>query len=323
MPNRNWNVLVTEDIDRSGIKSLSEIAEVQAANDCSAEETTYANLDSCHAILVRTSNIGRELMENFDDLRVISKHGTGLDNVDVASASEHNVLVCNTPHVNATAVAEHTIALLLSVQKQLLAADKDIRRGDWDRSKHTSHELRGSTLGLFGCGAIGNKVGEAVQSLGIDCIAYDPYIDESELSEEIFLVTEKEKLFGNSDLISIHTPLTPETQHAISTNELSRLPDEGVVVNTSRGGIVEEEALVTALSAGELAGVGLDVFADEPPSSNHPLLEFDTVIATPHIGGSTFEALRQMSIDAANNIRTVYEGKIPDSTVNADEVEII
>lgn len=322
MNNHDWNVLVTEDIDKSGIKLLRDFAEIKSADDYGIMESSYADADSCEAILVRTSEITNETIESLDSLKVISKHGTGLDNIDIASASKHGVFVCNTPHVNASAVAEHTVTLLLAVRKQLLAADQDTRQGKWTRSNHISHELQGDTLGLFGCGAIGNQVGEVVQSLGMECVAYDPYIDESEIFEDIRLVTDKERLFKSADLISIHAPLTHETHHAISTNELSYLPEKGIIINTSRGEIIDEDALVTALDAGELAGAGLDVFAEEPPSSDYPLFEFDTVIATPHIGGSTFEALEQMSIDAADNIRTVYGGDIPDSTVNAEEVEL-
>jgi D-3-phosphoglycerate dehydrogenase len=321
MSNHDWKVLLTEDVDRAGIELLSDIAKITTADDYETKESLYADADQFDAIFVRTSEITKELIDSTDKLKIISKHGTGLDNIDITAASEHGVLVSNTPHINASAVMEHTITLLLAVRKQLLAADKDIRRGKWDRSGHISYELHGDTLGLFGCGAIGSRVGKAVQSLGMECIAYDPYINESELSEEITMVAKKEKLFKAADLISIHTPLTHETHHEISTKELSHLPDKGIVVNTSRGGIIDQDALVAALDAGELAGAGLDVFADEPPSPDDPLLEFDTVIATPHIGGSTVEALRQMSIDAASNIQTVYEGKIPDSAVNPDEVE--
>lgn len=322
MPNSEWTVLLTEKVDEAGVELLSDFAAVRSTNEYETEGSLYADADQFDAILVRTCEITDRLINHAEELKIISKHGTGLDNVDIASASEQEVVVCNTPHVNASAVTEHTLALLLAVRKRLLAADRDVRRGNWTRNGRVSHELRGDTLGLFGCGAIGERVGGAVQSLGMECVAYDPYIDESGLPEEIAMVRTEEQLFETADLVSIHAPLTDETHHTISTNELSLLSDDGVVVNTSRGGIIDKDALVAALGAGELAGAGLDVFADEPPSSDDPLFEFDTVIATPHIGGSTVEALRRMSTDAAANIQTVYEGEIPDSAVNADEVEM-
>lgn len=317
----DWEVLLTEDVDRAGIELLNNIAEVTPADEYESTESLYADANRFDAILVRTTEITKELLDSSDNLKIISKHGTGLDNIDIMAASERNVLICNTPHVNASSVAEHTIALLLAVRKRLLAADKDIRGGKWNRSKYTSHELGGDTLGLFGCGAIGSRVGEIVQSFGMECIAYDPYVGESDISSEITMVTDKVKLFETADAISVHTPLTEETYHAISTNELAYLSEKGIIVNTSRGGIIDQDALATALDTGELAGAGLDVFTNEPPSPDNSLLEFDTVIATPHIGGSTIEALRQLSVEAANNIRTVYEGGIPDATVNADEIE--
>lgn len=320
MTGYDWNVLLTEGIDSAGLESLNDIAEITTASEYEDRASLRADVDRFDAILVRTAEITEELLDAADDLKVISKHGTGLDNVDIESASERDVVVCNTPHVNAPAVAEHTIALLLAVRKQLVAADTDVRRGTWNPNTRITHELRGDTLGLFGCGAIGNRVGEIAQSFGMECIAYDPYIDESGLSAGITMVSD-ETLFELADVISVHAPLTDETHGSISSSELTRLPDEGIVINTSRGEIIDENALVEVLDAGELAGAGLDVFVDEPPSPDNPLLTFDTVIATPHIGGSTVEALRQLSIDAANNIRTVYTGELPETTVNGDEIE--
>lgn len=321
MTEAEWEVLLTESVDSAGLESLKKIADVTQASEYDDAESLRADADRFDSILVRTHPIRRELLEAADDLKVISKHGTGLDNVDIQAASDEGVIVCNTPHVNSSSVAEHTLALLFGVRKQLLSANRDVRQGEWAKEDHVTNLLRGYTLGLFGCGAIGQKVGELVQDLGIQCTAYDPYVDESDLPAGVSLVDDKNALFDQSDMISVHSPLTDETYHAISTNELTRLPEHGIVVNTSRGGVIDEKALAAALDAEEIMGAGLDVFATEPPSSDNPLFEFDTVIATPHIGGSTAEALEELSNRAVENIRTVYEGNLPDTAVNVDEVK--
>lgn len=321
MSGSEWEVLLTESIDSTGLESLTSIADVTRISEYEDSESLRADADRFDAVLVRTHPVDQELLENAENLKVVSKHGTGLDNVDIQTASDEGVLVCNTPHVNSSSVAEHTLALLLGVRKRLLAADRDVRQGEWEKEDHITNLLRGHTLGLFGCGAIGREVGELVQHLGMDCIGYDPYVDESELPADMSMVDDKNALFDRSDAVSVHTPLTDETYHAISTNELTRLPEHGIVVNTSRGGVIDEKALAAALGADEIMGAGLDVFATEPPSSDNPLFEFETVIATPHIGGSTAEALEELSVRAAENIRTVYDGDVPETTVNANDVK--
>lgn len=320
MSNQKWEVLLTESVDSAGLESLENIADITSASEYDDAESLRADAHRFDSVLVRTHSITREFLEAADNLKVISKHGTGLDNVDIDAASKEGVLLCNTPHVNATSVAEHTLALLFGVRKQLCSADRDVRRGEWAKGDHTTNLLRGYTLGLFGCGAIGREVGELVQDLGMECIGYDPYVDELELPPGLSMVEDKNALFDRSDMISVHTPLTDETYHAISTNELTRLPENGVIVNTSRGRVIDENALAGALDAGEILGAGLDVFATEPPSPDNPLFELDSVIATPHIGGATAKALEELSTRAAQNIRTVYEGNVPDTTVNADEI---
>jgi D-3-phosphoglycerate dehydrogenase len=254
-------------------------------------------------------------------LKVIAKHGTGLDNVDIEAASEHGVVVCNTPGVNSRSVAEHAIALQFGVQRNLAAADRHVRDGGWDRSAYTGHELRGDTLGLMGFGAIAQETATIAQGIGQDVVVYDPYVPADDIPEGIDRIDDLTELFARSDTVSVHVPLVEGTRHAVSTAQLEALGDEGVLINTSRGGIVDEAALFEALDSDLIAAAGLDNFEQEPPEADNPLLDRDDVLLTPHVGGVTFNALERMSRAAAANVRTVYEGSLPESTANREALD--
>jgi len=320
MTERPWRVLIPESVDDAGPELLAEFAEVVGPGAHSDDAARRAEIETFDAIVVRTFTVGHELLDRADRLQVISKHGAGLDNVDIDAATERGVVVCNTPDVNAPSVAEHALALLLSVRKRLRVADRDVRAGVWDRAKYTAPELAGDTLGLFGCGSIGSEVAERARAFGMDVLTHDPYLTPETTPEGVELVDSKPELFDRADAVSVHTPLTEETREAVGADELGRL-DGGIVLNAARGGIVDEDALVDALSTGSVAGAGLDVFESEPPATDHPVFEFENVIATPHVAGSTVEAMERMSVGAAENIRTVYEGGLPGTTVNADGLD--
>jgi D-3-phosphoglycerate dehydrogenase len=195
------------------------------------------------------------------------------------------------------------------------------RDGEWDRPRWISDEVAGKTVGLFGCGDIGQVLAELVAGLGLDVLGYDPYLDEDDLPDVITKVEETSTLFERSDAISIHSPLTDETNHAISTDELQALGPEGILINTARGPIVDESALVTALRDDVIFGAGIDVFEDEPPADDNELFDLHNVILSQHIGGVTSEAMRRMSTGAAECVRERYQGRLPDTTVNADELD--
>jgi D-3-phosphoglycerate dehydrogenase len=273
------------------------------------------------AIVVRVAELDADVIERADRLKVIAKHGAGLDNVDVDAASRRGIVVCNTPGANARSVAEHAVALLFGVRRKLRTADRHVRDGGWDRSAFVGRELTGDTLGLFGFGAIARETADLARGMGQTVLTYDPYVSDDDVPARVERVTERDDLFARSDAVSVHAPLTPETRGAVSTAELTALGEDGVLVNTSRGAIVDEAALVAALDEGRLGGAGFDTFAAEPPGPDHPLYARDDVLLTPHVGGVTEEALARMSRRAAANVRTVYEGSLPDSTVNRTALE--
>jgi D-3-phosphoglycerate dehydrogenase len=316
-----WNVLVPEQIDPSGPESITDFAECTDGDEYDGVADALDDIARYDAVIVRVAPIDEAVIDRADRLKVIAKHGAGLDNVDIEAASDRGIVVCNTPGANARSVAEHAVALLFAVRRNLRTADRHVRAGEWDRSKFTGHELTGDTLGLFGFGAIAREVSDLAHGMGQTVLTYDPYVPDDEVPMRVERVTELSELFARSDAVSIHAPLTPETHHAVSADELAALGEGHVLINTSRGPIVDEAALLDALETGALGGAGLDTFEEEPPGADHPLYGRDDVLLTPHIGGVTDESLARMSQRAAANVRDVYEGELPKSTVNRGAFE--
>jgi D-3-phosphoglycerate dehydrogenase len=312
--------LLLEQIDPSGPESITDFARCTGMDEYDSVADALADIARYDAVIVRVAELDADVIARADRLQVIAKHGAGLDNVDVDAASSRGIVVCNTPGANARSVAEHAVALLFAVRRKLRTADRHVRGGEWDRGRFVGHELTGDTLGLLGFGAIAREASDLAHGMGQTVLTYDPYVPDDEVPMRVKRVTEIPELFARSDAVSVHAPLTPETRHAVSTEELSALGSEGVLVNTSRGPVVDEAALLKALEGGVIAGAGLDTFEEEPPGADHSLYDRDDVVLTPHIGGVTDDALARMSQRAARNVRTVYEGGIPESTVNRDAI---
>ena len=315
-----WDVLLPSTIDPSGPESIADIASFVSYDEYPNREALLEDVDRFHAIIVRVTEISAELVDAATNLEIISKHGAGVDNIDIQSASRRRIVVCNTPGVNARSVAEHAITLILAVRKSILPADEEVRSGGWERHQFLNRELSSDVIGLLGFGSIARETAEVSRGFDMECIAYDPFVADDDTPDHVEKIEAKRELFERADVVSVHTPLTPKTRNAVSADELEALGPEGVIVNTSRGGVVDESALVDALDRGTIAGAGVDVFAEEPPESSHPLFDRQDAVLTPHVGGLTREALERMSRGAAANVRTVYEGNLPDSTVNADEL---
>jgi D-3-phosphoglycerate dehydrogenase len=316
-----WEVLLPPHIDPSGPESIGDFARCTGMDEYDSVDAALDDVGRYDAVVVRVAELDAAVFDRARRLKVVAKHGTGLDNVDVDAASARGIVVCNTPGANARSVAEHATALLFGVRRALRPADSHVRAGNWDRSAFVGRELTGDTLGLFGFGAIAREVADLAQGMGQSVCTYDPYVSDDDVPARVERVSDLRDLFERSDAVSVHAPLTPETRGAVSTDELRALGRDGVLVNTSRGPIVDETALLAALDEGRLGGAGLDTFAEEPPGADHPLYARDDVLLTPHVGGVTVEALARMSQRAAANVRTVYEGALPDSTVNRTALE--
>lgn len=310
-----WQVLLPPDIDPSGPQSISDFAECTGMDEYDSVDDALADIGRYDAVVVRVAPLDSEVIAAADNLKVIAKHGSGLDNVDIDAASERDIVVCNTPGVNARSVAEHAIALLFGIQRNLHTADRHVRSGGWNRDAYRGRELAGDTLGLMGYGSIAKETAQLAEGIGLDIIAYDPHHDKS-IRDGVVRVETLTELCERSDAVSLHVPLNSGTRGAISTEQLDALGETGVLINTARGGVIDEDALIDALDREAIGGAALDTFQNEPPSADSPLYEYDSVLLTPHIGGVTVDALTRMSEGACGNVRTVYEGGVPDSTVN-------
>ncbi|AUV81387.1 hydroxyacid dehydrogenase [Salinigranum rubrum] len=316
-----WEVLLPAHIDPSGPASIDDFARCTGMDEYADVADALGDIGRYDAVIVRTTELDADVVERARRLQVISKHGAGLDNVDVDAASRRGIVVCNTPGANARSVAEHAMALLFGVRRNLRTADRHVRSGAWNRSTFAGHELTGDVLGLFGFGAIAREVADLARGMGQRVCTYDPYVADEDVPAGVERVADRLALFERADAVSVHAPLTSETRGVVSDEELHALGPDGLLVNTARGEVVDEAALVEALSGGRLGGAGLDTFAEEPPGEGHPLYARDDVLLTPHVGGVTAEALERMSRQAAANVRTVYEGGLPESTVNREALE--
>jgi D-3-phosphoglycerate dehydrogenase len=320
MPHSKWNVLIPANIKNEGVALLDDIAHITSADElggCPLDLRDHiAEFD---AIIHRTFDLSSEVLSHAENLKIISKHGVGLDTVDIQTANDLNIVVCNTPGTNSRAVAEHTICFLFAVNNNIVECDRHVREGKWARHQFLRKEIRDRTLGVFGYGDIGKETAKLASGLDLNCVAYDPYVSHEDVPGHIELSDSKSDFFTSCDIVCIHVPLTDETKETVGKQELEALGKSGILINTSRGGVIDEEALVDALRNGTIKGSGLDTFTNEPPL-NSRLTELDNVILSPHVGGATHEARIRSTTMAAENIIEVYEGRLPETTVNADSV---
>lgn len=251
------------------------------------------------AIIVRYGRITRRVIGACTRLRVISKHGSGIDTIDVAAAGVRGIAVKAAAGANAAAVAEHTWALILACAKSLCALDGRMHDGHWDKASHKSLELDRRTLGLIGLGAIGGRVAAMGMAMGMQVVAHDPFVSNAPPGVTLCAL---EDVLRAADIVSLHCPLTAENRQLIDREALALMREGAILVNTARGGLVDEDALVEALRSGHLRAAGVDTFSTEPPAPDLPLRGVPGVIMTPHIGGVTNDAYRNMGIAAARNI---------------------
>jgi D-3-phosphoglycerate dehydrogenase len=249
------------------------------------------------------------VIEAAEKLKVIGRAGVGLDNVDLQAATQKGIIVMNTPAGNTISTAEHTMSLILSLSRNIAAANISLRKGEWRRSKFIGVELHNKILGIIGLGKIGREVAKRAISFGMKILAYDPFLSKEVAQHLGVEVVELEQLLRDSDYISVHVPLTEKTKHMISYKEFARMKEGVRVVNCARGGIIDEEALVEALKEGRVCGAAIDVFEKEPLPPQHPLLKLENVVVTPHLGASTEEAQVNVAIEIAQSVRDYLLGR--------------
>lgn len=276
------------------------------------EEELIPLLRDCDGYIAGLDFVTEKVLEQCPRLKVISRYGVGYDRVDIQAASRRGITVTNTPGTNSEAVGELAFALILAVIRKIPYLDSSTRKGEWVRSNGS--ECLGKTLCILGLGAIGKVVARCAQGFGMTVCAYDPYINEDYCSAHQIEPVSLEEGFGKADVISLHLPLTEDTRHMINRETIGIMKDGAVIINTSRGGIIDEEAAYEGLKSGKLGGLGLDAFEKEPPEASR-LFEFDNVVATPHTGAHTSEATRNMADCSVKNLIDVLEGRKSPFTV--------
>ena len=304
-------VHLEQPIHEEALALLRENAEVSVGFGSEARQLDDALLREVNALLVRTKPLGAEEIEKAPRLRVIARHGVGVDNVAVEAATRRGIPVLITPRANLRSVAEHVFALALAVSRNLLLADRYVREGRFaERDSLVGRELFGGTLGVIGVGRIGVEVARmGAAGFGMRVLGYDPFVDEKAMrGKGVEPVSSLDELLPACDCVSVHVPLTEETRGLLGARELGLMRRGSVLVQAARGGVVDEGALVEALRDGPLAGAGIDVFEEEPPAADHPLFSVKYAVLSPHTAASTQQAMRRMGLDAARGILDVLGG---------------
>jgi D-3-phosphoglycerate dehydrogenase len=280
-------------------------------------------LRAADAVIVRSgTTLTADLLDDPGRLRAVVRAGVGVDNIDVAAATRKGIVVMNTPGGNTVSTAEHTITLLMALARQLPTADASLRQGKWERSKFVGSQLAGKTLGVVGLGRIGREVARRAAGLDMKVVGFDPFLAPDRAAQlGIESVSDLDQLLPRCDFLTVHTPLTDETRDLIGASELDRLPPGARVLNCARGGIINEEALAGALRSGHLAGAALDVFVQEPPPADHPLLKLTNVVVTPHLGASTVEAQASVAREAAQLLIDFLQRGVVQFAVNMAAVD--
>lgn len=308
-------VLIAEELSPATIDALGPDFEVRHVNGASRDELLPA-LAGASAVLIRSATkMDGEAIARASDLKVIARAGVGLDNVDIKAATEAGVMVVNAPTSNVTSAAELAITLMLCLARHVPRAHESLARGDWKRSAFTGVELFDKTIGIIGLGRIGALVAERLNGFGVRLIGFDPYIQPTRAAQLGVELVDMAQLMTESDFITIHIPKTPETEGMISDDEFALAKPELRVINASRGGIIDEEALYRALSSGRIAGAALDVFVSEPPTGS-PLLGLPNIVLTPHLGASTDEAQEKAGVSVARSVKLALEGELVPDAVN-------
>ena len=317
--NNDFKVLIADDaIQPQGIELLKQKTLLSQLPAYTSETDLINAVQDVDGILARACVISRPVIEAARKLKVISRHGVGFDNVDVCACTRHGVAVAITEEANSEAVSEQAFASMLALATGITSANSDVHAGNWDRNRFVGVEMHGRVLGVFGFGRIGSRTVRHAAAFDMEVLVCDPYIAKDRLSTPNATLVDKDTLLARAAFVSLHTPLNMETHHMISHQELKAMKSTAVLVNTARGGIVDEQALCEALASGDIAGAALDVFEQEPVSFDNPLLKLPNVLCSPHVAGQTEESMVRMSIAAAENILRVFRGERPSFIVNPE-----
>ncbi len=309
-------ILVADPLAEDGLERLRRAGEVTVVSKL-AESELIRRIPEFDALVVRSeTRVTAPIIEAGSKLRVVGRAGVGVDNIDVPAATRRGILVVNAPRGNIVAAAEHTIALLFALARWVPQADASVKRGEWTRQMFLGTEIRGKTLGVIGLGNVGSEVAKRAHGVEMDVVAYDPVVSVERAELFNVALVGLHDLLEQADFVTVHVPLVDSNRNLIGPAELARMKPTARLINTARGGIVDEKALLEALRSGRLAAAAADVFETEPPGEN-PLLALPNFIATPHIAASTAEAQVSVAFDVAEEVAAVLAGDLPRFAVNA------
>lgn len=297
-------ILIADDVSDNGLQPLIEAGFTVEKRPRLTHSELRDALNDCEGLVVRSeTKVTAELLDAAPSLRVVGRAGVGVDNIDVLAATVRGVVVMNAPDGNTITTAEHTLALLIAMARRLPQANSSLKAGRWDRKAFVGTELQGKTLGIIGLGRIGRVVANRARAFGMNIVAYDPFIAPEQARDTQIELAALDDVFMRADFLTVHTPLTTETRGIVSDSAFAKMKKGVRIINCARGGLIDETALLKAIKSGVVAGAALDVFAEEPPAIDNPLLSLEEVIATPHLGASTAEAQEGVAFTVAEQMR--------------------
>ena len=314
-------VLVAEKVSNKALDIIKEVAEIKVAPQADVEEFKKLVTDVVAVILDTTIRLSAEIMDSAPQLKVISRTGVGVDNVDIEAATKRKILVLHTPEANTNTCAEHTVVLMGAIAKQLLFLDSELRKGNFKTSRrlYLPVDLDGKVLGIIGYGRIGKAVAKkCMNAFNMKVIAYDPYIEDSDFPEGVIRCSIDRQVFSEADFITIHVPLNDETRNFINASLLSLMKPTAYLINAARGNVVDENYLAKMLRENKIAGAAFDVLTNEPPLLTDELLNAPNIILSPHSAVLTKECTVRVAIEAANGIVDYLKGKTPKYIFNRE-----
>ena len=299
-------ILICDNLNQQVYKELETIGDCVDISKSNSRDKDLANhIKDCEIVVIRSATkLTKEVLDKAEQLKIIARCGVGIDNVDLAFAKSKNIFVTNSPSANLISVVELTVALIISVSRKLSLADSHLKKGEWNRSQFLGYELYGKTLGIVGFGKAGRLVAERMKSFGMSIVFYDPYVTDWNGSEESIKLDD---LLRTADVVSIHVIKTKDTENLISKDMLDLLKPSSVIINTSRGGVLDEDYLFELLESEKIFGAGLDVYSNEPPK-NVDRYNGLNLVTTPHIGASTNEAQLKAGLETIENIKKILAG---------------
>jgi D-3-phosphoglycerate dehydrogenase len=315
-------IIITDSVDKKCIAILEEAGLAVNYSPGLSKEEVKKIINEYHGLIVRSdTQVTTELIALMNNMEVIGRAGTGVDNIDVEAATRKGIMVMNTPGGNTVSTAEHTMALMLSMCRNIAQSNISLRSGKWERKNFKGSELQNKTLGIIGLGKVGREVAVRAKAFGMRIIAYDPVLSEEMAAKLGVTLINLDSLFLQSDIISVHVPLTDDTRNLISSESLKKCKRGVKIINCARGGIIDEKALIEALNSGQVSAAALDVYTNEPPIPDNPVLNHLKIICTPHLGASTDEAQEKVAVQIAEQITNLFNHKIVAGAVNASAFE--